>query len=115
MEIGCGYFHAGTTRSKMTQWDSVTDLVVVGSGAGGMTTALVAKKEGLDALVLEKTEFYGGSTAISVGGIWAPGNHLMARERIEDSRSMALDYLQNTVGDRTPKKKGRPSLIGCRR
>ncbi|RYF56726.1 MAG: FAD-dependent oxidoreductase, partial [Comamonadaceae bacterium] len=49
------------------------DVIVVGSGAGGMTTALTAKKLGLDVLVVEKGEHYGGTTALSGGGVWAPG------------------------------------------
>jgi len=57
-----------------------TDLLVVGSGAAGMTTALVASIEGLVPLVVEKTECFGGSTAISGGGLWSPNNHLIERE-----------------------------------
>ncbi|MCP4750430.1 MAG: FAD-binding protein [Proteobacteria bacterium] len=89
-------------RHNPTSWDRETDLIVVGSGGGGMTAALVAKLEGLDSLVLEKTEFYGGSTAISVGGIWIPNNHLMAEAGIEDSAEKVRTYLRNTVGDRVP-------------
>ena len=42
----------------MTHWDYETDLLVVGSGGGGMTADLVGKLEGLDALILEKTEYF---------------------------------------------------------
>ncbi len=52
-----------------TGWDQEVDLLVVGSGGGGMTAALVAKHKGLDVLVIEKTEFFGGSTARSGGGL----------------------------------------------
>jgi 3-oxosteroid 1-dehydrogenase len=88
----------------MRSWDHETDLLVVGSGAAGMTAALVAKLEGLDSLVLEKTEYFGGSTALSGGGIWIPNNHLMEQAGIPDSFEKACLYLQNTVGDRTPRK-----------
>jgi len=88
----------------MSAWDHETDLLVVGSGAAGMTAALVARLEGLDSLVLEKTGFFGGSTAVSGGGIWVPNNHLMERAGIPDSFENACLYLQNTVGDRTPRK-----------
>ncbi|MCP4757719.1 MAG: FAD-binding protein [Proteobacteria bacterium] len=80
-------------------WDHETDLIAVGSGGGGMTAALTARLEGLEALVLEKTEFYGGSTAISVGGIWIPNNHLMAAAGMRDSTENARTYMRNTVGD----------------
>jgi len=86
----------------MTSWDHETDLVVVGSGGGGMTAALTAKLEGLDSLILEKTEYYGGSTAVSGGGIWIPNNHLMAEAGIDDSTDNVRTYMKNTVGDRTP-------------
>ncbi len=88
----------------MTNWDHETDLVIVGSGGGGMAAALTAKLEGLETLILEKTEYYGGSTAISGGGVWIPNNHLMAEAGIEDSTDNVRTYMKNTVGDRTPQK-----------
>ena len=54
-------------------FDHVVDVLVVGSGGGGMTAALTANAEGLDALVVEKSSHFGGSTALSGGGIWVPG------------------------------------------
>lgn len=52
----------------MTNWDHTSDVVVVGTGGGGMTAALVAKQAGLDVLMIEKSEYYGGSTALSGEG-----------------------------------------------
>ena len=52
----------------MTAWDFATDLLVVGSGAGAMTAAFVAKREGLDPLVVEKARRFGGTSARSGGG-----------------------------------------------
>ena len=86
----------------MTDWDVTTDLLVVGSGAGAMTAALVAKREGLDSLVVEKTEFYGGSSACSGGGLWVPNNPLMAEAGFRDSLEKARAYMDATVGDRVP-------------
>lgn len=54
-------------------FDITVDVLVVGAGGGGMTAALRAQTEGLDTLLVEKTEFFGGSTALSGGGIWTPG------------------------------------------
>ena len=49
------------------------DVLVIGSGGGGMTAALAAHASGLETLVVEKSSHFGGSTALSGGGIWVPG------------------------------------------
>ena len=84
----------------MTYWDHEADLLIVGSGGGGMSAAITGKREGLNPLILEKTEYYGGSTAISGGGVWIPNNHLMAEAGIEDSKESARIYLKSIIGDR---------------
>ncbi len=89
----------------MARWDHKADLLVVGSGGGGMTAALVARKAGLDVLVLEKTAHFGGSTARSGGGLWIPANYILAKAGIPDSLAQARTYLAHTVGDRTPPQK----------
>lgn len=86
----------------MTNWDYTTDVLVIGSGGGGMTAALVAKQAGLDALLIEKTEYYGGSTALSGGGLWIPNNYLLQQDGLNDSPDKARTYLASTVGDRVP-------------
>ncbi len=86
----------------MTNWDHTTEVLVVGAGGGAMTAALVAKQAGLDVLVIEKTEYYGGSTAISGGGLWVPNNYLLQRDGLDDSLEKARTYLQHTIGSRTP-------------
>ncbi|MBA4763173.1 FAD-dependent oxidoreductase [Sphingomonas sp.] len=82
----------------MINWDREADLVVVGSGAAGMSAAIVAAASGLDALVLEKTDRIGGSTAISGGVVWVPGNRGMAEAGAPDSPSAALRYLEQVIG-----------------
>ncbi|MFC7495771.1 MULTISPECIES: FAD-binding protein [unclassified Nocardioides] len=74
-------------------WDHDVDLLVVGSGGGGMTAALVAADSGLRALVVEKGALYGGSTGISGGGIWVPDNPTLRRRGHQDSRSSVRRYL----------------------
>jgi 3-oxosteroid 1-dehydrogenase len=75
------------------------DVVVVGSGAAGMTAALTAAHHGLSALVVEKTDRFGGSTARSGGGIWAPGNSVLRRAGVPDSPEQARVYLAHVAGD----------------
>ncbi|WP_324195805.1 FAD-dependent oxidoreductase, partial [Nocardia abscessus] len=53
------------------------DVVVVGSGAAGMTAALTAAYRGLSVTLIEKSRLFGGSTARSGGGIWVPNNPVL--------------------------------------
>jgi succinate dehydrogenase/fumarate reductase flavoprotein subunit len=73
------------------------DVVVIGAGAGGMTAAAVAAAEGLRVLVIEKTEFVGGTTAWSGGMVWIPANARMKQAGLDDSPSDAAKYLAATV------------------
>ena len=63
----------------MTTDRSEFEVVVVGSGAAGMTAALTAAHHGLSVVVIEKTGRFGGSTARSGGGLWVPGNEVLRR------------------------------------
>ena len=74
------------------------DLVVVGSGGAGMVAALAAARHGLSAVVLEKAEAYGGSTARSGGGLWLPGNEVLRRAGVDDRASDARTYLAHVAG-----------------
>ena len=73
------------------------DLVVVGSGAGSICAALVAKDLGKRCVILEKQAKVGGSTAISGGVLWTPCNPLMAEEGIPDSYERARRYFDSVV------------------
>jgi succinate dehydrogenase/fumarate reductase flavoprotein subunit len=73
------------------------DLVVVGAGAAGLTAAAVAAAEGQKVLVLEASEWIGGTTAISGGMVWIPANHKMAEVGIADSLEGANEYLDGTL------------------
>ncbi|MDA8047432.1 MAG: FAD-dependent oxidoreductase [Actinomycetota bacterium] len=83
-------------------WDRSVDVVVVGSGAGGMTAALTAQAAGASVLLVEKADRYGGSTALSGGGIWAPNNPTLLRQGLGDDPEDVRRYLRAVVGDRVP-------------
>jgi succinate dehydrogenase/fumarate reductase flavoprotein subunit len=73
------------------------DVIVIGAGAGGMTAAAVAAAEGLRVLVVEKTDFVGGTTAWSGGMVWIPANAKMKEAGLSDSVTDAVQYLASTV------------------
>ncbi|MFF4284417.1 FAD-dependent oxidoreductase [Streptomyces sp. NPDC001633] len=83
-------------------WDHTYDVVVVGSGAAGMAAALTARLRGLTALVVEKTDVYGGTTALSGGAVWVPNNFHLDAAGLGDTPEKARAYLDATVGDRVP-------------
>ncbi len=77
------------------------DVIVVGTG-GGLIGAYAAAERGLRTLVIEKSEYVGGTTAYSGAGIWLPGNPAILRAGIEDSPEAARPYLDAIVGDDAP-------------
>lgn len=86
----------------MTTWDSTVDFVIVGSGGGGMVAALTANEAGASALVLEKQELVGGSTAMSGGVVWVPNNPVMRADGIPDSYEDGMAHFDAVVGDVGP-------------
>jgi 3-oxosteroid 1-dehydrogenase len=81
------------------RWDHSVDLLIAGSGGGGMVAALAAVDSGLEPLVVEKQALVGGSTGLSGGMIWLPNNPLMRTEGIADSHEDGLAYFDDVVGD----------------
>ena len=78
------------------------DLVIVGSGGGSMAAALVAKKLGKRAVILEKQDKVGGSTGFSGGVWWVPNNKLLAEAGIHDSYEKAREYFDSVVTYKGP-------------
>ncbi len=79
--------------------ERTVDLLVVGSGAGGLTAALKATDLGAETLVIEKSNYFGGSSAMSGGCVWVPDNSLSAAAGIADCAEDALRYLRALVGE----------------
>src|SRR5258706_3969097 len=77
----------------------VCDVLIVGWGAGGLSTAITAKKGGLDVVIIEKEAFFGGTTAYSGGVLWIPGNPHARKAGINDTREAAVTYLRNETGN----------------
>ncbi|MFD1561653.1 FAD-dependent oxidoreductase [Paraburkholderia silviterrae] len=70
------------------------DVLIVGSGAGGLLAACRAADLGLSVLVIEKSAQYGGTSAVSGGGIWVPCNHHIAEAGGTDTREAARTYIE---------------------
>ena len=74
-------------------FDTTVDFLVVGSGGGGMAAAITAAHRGIDTLVIDKGATFGGSTAISGGGIWIPNAPTLRAKGVVDSRESIRRYL----------------------
>jgi len=80
--------------------DSITcDLLVAGSGAGGMAAAIAARHHGLEVIVAEKEPVFGGTTALSGGYLWVPDNPVNNAAGTRDTPEAARRYIQHEAGN----------------
>jgi 3-oxosteroid 1-dehydrogenase len=82
--------------------DCEVDLLVIGSGTG-LAAALTATEQGLSVLVVEKSQYVGGSTARSGGALWLPASPVIEQGGGVDSIDRAQTYLEAVVGDSAPR------------
>ena len=78
------------------------DLVVIGAGGAGLSAAVYAAIDGAKVLVVEHTEFVGGTTAWSAGTTWVPGTHHSASVNPTDTLADAATYMNHAVGTQAP-------------
>src|SRR5258708_2483178 len=79
-------------------WDQTADVVVVGSGIGGLSAAIAAHDRGAKVIVLEKAPKLGGVSAYSGGEVFVPANHLQAAAGVQDSPELGRRYLEFLAG-----------------
>ncbi|MGM9924847.1 MAG: FAD-binding protein [Bacillus sp. (in: firmicutes)] len=87
---------------KPAVWDYETDVVVLGTGAAALVSAILAHDNGASVIILEKAPQIGGTTAFSGGVPWIPMNRYMKESGIEDSKEQALLYLRRLTGGKEP-------------
>lgn len=76
------------------------DVLIVGSGAAGLSAAVTAAFHGLKVIVVEKDPVFGGATAWSGGWMWVPRNPLAQRAGIVEDPAAPRTYLEHELGDR---------------
>lgn len=79
--------------------DLECDVLIIGSGAGGLSTAITCKKAGLSVIVIEKEEYFGGTTAFSGGVLWIPLSPHAKAAGIKDTKEKVIEYLKAETGD----------------
>ena len=87
-------------HSRLSDVSSSYDVVVIGAGAAGMSAALFAAIRGARTLLVEKTAFVGGTSALSAGSIWIPNTHHASAVGASDSAANVERYLQQIIGNR---------------
>ncbi len=83
-------------------WDDEVDVLIVGSGAAAMTAAVVARKNHADALVIEKSELYGGSSATSGGVVWIPATRQALAAGSDDTPEDGFKYIRALTAPEVP-------------
>ncbi|WP_068166004.1 FAD-dependent oxidoreductase [Rhodococcus phenolicus] len=90
--------------------DNEFDIVVVGSGVAALCGAVAAASRGRSVCVIEKTAYFGGTSAYSGGSVWLPGNHVLERDGVDDSVAKGYTYFHSLVGSRTSEERQRAYL-----
>jgi len=94
-------------RVKTSTFDELTtapdktldcDVLVIGSGAGGLSAAVTAAYHGLKVVVVEKADVCGGATSWSGGWAWTPGNPLAKAAGVNEDRELFRTYLRHRLG-----------------
>ncbi|GHG55386.1 FAD-binding dehydrogenase [Sinomonas cellulolyticus] len=91
---------APATAAASTPPPVETDVLVIGSGAGGLAAAVTAAYHGLRVVVVEKAEVCGGATAWSGGWAWTPGNPLAKADGVDEDPEQFRTYLRHRLGER---------------
>ena len=86
------------SQSTLSSSATECDVLVIGAGAGGLSTAISAQHHGLEVMVVEKAAVFGGTTAFSGGVLWIPGSPQARKAGIADSREAVMRYMRAETG-----------------
>jgi 3-oxosteroid 1-dehydrogenase len=89
-------------RDARQDFDAETDVIIVGSGAAGLTAALRCHDQSLRTILVEKTAKIGGTSALSGGGMWIPNNPFIKEQGNDDSIVKTLTYMHHCIGEAGP-------------
>ena len=90
--------HAAQIPETLAKLPESFDVLVIGAGGAGLATAVYAAIAGLHVLVVESTQYFGGTTAYSAGTAWIPLSHHAQTLGVSDSAAQVSAYLNATVG-----------------
>ena len=86
--------------AAVKKWDLEVDVAIAGSGAAGLTAAIMAHDQGAQVVILERSDRVGGTTAVSGGGLFVPLNHQLEKQGIRDTREEVLTYCKRLTAGR---------------
>lgn len=97
---------AAVERHEVQSWQATTDVIVVGSGAGGISAAIEARRAGAEVQVLELFQLPGGSSSLSGGVCYlGGGTPLQKALGFEDTAEDMYRYLVAAGGAYAPSDK----------
>ena len=92
--VSLGAVTLGASKAEAAgKWDHESDVVVVGSGAGASTAALIAHDNGDSVTVVEKAPIPGGTSAKSAGVLWIPNNFALRSRNIDDKKEDCVRFM----------------------
>lgn len=97
--------HDFTVTETQFRHQQQCDVLVIGSGAGGLSTAVAAAVQGLDVMVAEKATVFGGTTAVSGGWLWIPNTPHAQQAGQAEPIEAPKQYLKNVLGDQYDEQK----------